>query len=169
MSITSLLPDHYGYVFTGIFATLLANIYLTVIVIKARKKYGIRYPTLYATAADIDSKGLCKNQDDVNSYNGAQRCHQQTLENVATLQVCGAVNGLLFPRFAGICLMVYAVGRIFYGNGYSTKGPEGRRFGGMISHIGDIPLMLCTAYCALVLGGFASADGLFDLFALAGQ
>ena len=156
MSITQLLPENYGFVFAGLFSTILANFSLTVIVIKARKKYGIKYPTLYATAQDIDEKGECKNQADVDAYNSAQRCHQQTSENIATIQLCGALNGLLFPRFAGACLMLYSVGRFLYGRGYASKGPEGRRLGGGISHLGDIPLYLCCAYSAAVLAGYIS-------------
>ena len=157
MSITQLLPENYGFVFAGLFSTILANFSLTGIVIKARKKYGIKYPTLYATAQDIDEKGgKCKNQADVDAYNSAQRCHQQTSENIATIQLCGALNGLLFPRFAGACLMLYSVGRFLYGRGYASKGPEGRRLGGGISHLGDIPLYLCCAYSAAVLAGYIS-------------
>ena len=164
-----MLPDHYSWVFGGIFATVLANFSLVFIVVKARKKYGIVYPTLYATKSDIDTKGKCKSQDDVDSYNSAQRCHQNTAENISTVQLCGVVNGLLFPRFAGSCLMLYAIGRILYGRGYSNGGPKGRRLGGMISHLGDIPLYLCCAYSAYCLATGGNTEGLFDLFALAGM
>ena len=102
----------------------------------------------------------------MDAYNSAQRCHQQTAENISTIQICGVVNGLLFPRFAGICLGLYAVGRIIYGKGYSGAGPTGRQLGGLISHTGDIPLFFCCAYSAAVLSGYASADGLFNVFNL---
>ena len=31
--------------------------------------------------------------------------------------------------------------RVIYGYGYSKGGPEGRMAGGLISHLGDIPLV----------------------------
>ena len=113
-------------------------------VAKARKKYGITYPTLYATKDDIDAKGKCKDAKDVLAYNCAQRAHQNTVENMSTVQLLGALNGLLFPRFAAGCLLTYAIGRVLYGYGYTSGGPTGRMAGGLISHIGDIPLWVCT-------------------------
>ena len=35
---------------------------------------------------------------------------------------------LLFPTFAGSCLLIFAVGRILYGRGYVSGGPEGRYY-----------------------------------------
>jgi glutathione S-transferase len=164
---SALLPDNYSWVVLGLFSTIVANVYLQLIVIKARKKYGIKLPTLYATADHIGEKSLCKSQADVDAYNSAQRTHQQTCENINTVRICGVVNGLLFPRFAGICMGLYSIGRIVFGKGYSSGGPSGRKMGGIISHLGDIPLNLCcTLYTAAVLMGYASSDGLFDLFAL---
>ena len=51
----------------------------TINVAKARKKYGIKYPTLYATKADIDGK-QCKDDADLLAYNCAQRAHQSESE-----------------------------------------------------------------------------------------
>lgn len=39
-----------------------------------------------------------------------------------------------------------ALGRLIYIHGYSTKGPEGRMVGGLISHLGDLPLLLMSCY-----------------------
>lgn len=144
----------YGYVFVGLFGTVVANFSLVIGVVKARKEYGIEYPTLYANESHIDGK-KCKDKSDVEKYNCAQRAHQNTVENLSTVQVLGAVNGLLFPRFSAACLAIYAIGRIVYGYGYSSGGPKGRMAGGILSHLGDFPLFICTAYSGAKLLGFA--------------
>ena len=60
------------------------------------------------------------------AFNCVQRAHQNTCENQATIQLLGAINGLVFPTFSGACLVMYAVGRILYGYGYASGGPKGR-------------------------------------------
>eukprot|EP00938_MAST-03A_sp_MAST-3A-sp1_P003452 g3452.t1 len=139
-------PKDYGYVCLGIGATLIANVYLSISVSKARKKFGIQYPKMYADASDIDEKGKCKSAADVEAFNCVQRGHQNTLETLATVQLLGLLNGVAFPRFSAACLGLYAVGRILYGRGYAKHGPKGRRTGAILSHLGDLPLMLCTFF-----------------------
>ena len=90
----------------------------------------------------------------VEAYNCAQRAHQNTVENMATVQIFGVVEGLMFPKFAGGCLLTYAIGRIIYGYGYRNNGASGRRAGGLISHLGDLPLYLGMGYCAAVALGY---------------
>jgi glutathione S-transferase len=145
----------FGFVCIGIGATLIANVYLSVSVSKARKKYGIQYPKLYADVSDIDEKGKCKTQKDVEKFNCVQRGHQNTLETLAVVQLLGVLNGLAFPRFSATCLGLYAVGRILYGRGYAANGPKGRFTGAILSHLGDLPLMISTFYLGfkLIQGG----------------
>jgi len=150
---SNILPENYGFVFGGLFSTVVANFYLVINVIKARKKYGIEYPTLYADKSHIDGK-VCKDEDDLLAYNSAQRAHQNTVENMATIQLFGAVNGLLFPRFSAGCLFTYAIGRVLYGQGYVSGGPKGRMVGGIVSHLGDFPLFLCSLYSAATCAGY---------------
>ena len=115
-----MLPADYGLVFGGLFGTILANTYLSVNVSIARKKYGIKYPTLYATKEHIDGK-KCKDEKDILAYNCAQRAHQNTAENQATVQLLGALNGLLFPRFSAGCLGLW----VHRDAGHVRLGPEG--------------------------------------------
>ena len=49
MAVSSILPKDYGYVFAGLFAVGVANMYLVINVAKARRKYDIQPPLLYAT------------------------------------------------------------------------------------------------------------------------
>ena len=48
-AISSILPKDYGYVFAGLFAVGVANTYLVVNVVRARTKFDIKPPILYAT------------------------------------------------------------------------------------------------------------------------
>merc|ERR1711871_263512 len=109
-----------------------------------RKKFGIKYPALYADESHISKD--CK-KEDIRTFNCAQRAHQNTLESLVGVQLQGALIGFIYPNFSAACLAIYAVGRVVYCIGYTSKGPEGRMAGGIISHIGDLPLLLCTAYC----------------------
>jgi glutathione S-transferase len=142
-------PENYGLVFGGLFATAAANLYCAINVSIHRKKFGIKYPALYASEAEHLSKE-CKAADVV-TFNCAQRAHQNTLESLTGVQLQGALVGLLYPRFAGSCLGLYAVGRVLYCNGYTAKGPSGRMAGGLVSHLGDLPLLIATGYCAYTM------------------
>ena len=52
---------------------------------------------------------------------------------------------------------IYCLGRVKYGLDYSTGGPDARRLGGIISHVGDMPLFFMAVYHALKLAGFIGA------------
>ena len=142
------MPDGYGLVLGGLFLSSLSNLYCAINVSIHRKRFGIKYPALYATKDHISKE--CK-EADVETFNCAQRAHQNTLESIYGVQLQGAVLGFLNPQFAAGCLAVYALGRVLYCNGYTAKGPDGRMLGGMVSHLGDLPLLLGTGYYAFQL------------------
>nr|ABI14208.1 MAPEG family protein [Pfiesteria piscicida] len=126
------LPADYGYVVLAHGLPWISNTYLTVQVAMARKKYHVEYPALYAD----------KDHPQADEFNCVQRAHQNTLESWAPVQLLMAFNGIMFPRFAASCGAIWAVGRIIYGHGYARKGPKGRMAGGMLSHLGDMPLLI---------------------------
>ena len=143
------LPEGYGLVFYGIFASGCSNLYCALNVQRLRHKFGVPYPSLYATEAHMSKQ--CK-KGNIDTFNCAQRAHQNTLESLTWVQVQGALVGLLFPRFAAACLLIYAVGRVLYCIGYTRYGPDGRVLGGAISQVGAFfPLLLATAYCGWML------------------
>ena len=111
-----------------------ANQYLVVGVMQARKKYGIKYPNLYAPPGH-------KNEE---AFNCAQRAHQNTVECMPLFLVELVLVGLFYPLFAASCGGLWSVGRILYGYGYKTKGPDGRLIGSLISHLGDLPLQIAV-------------------------
>ena len=51
------IPESYGYVVLAVGAMAIPNVVAVVQVIKARKKYGVKYPNLYAP--DVRLPVLC--------------------------------------------------------------------------------------------------------------
>ena len=101
---------------------------------QARKKYGVKYPNLYAPPGH-------KNEE---AFNCAQRAHQNTVEGMAMFLVELVIVGLFYPLFAASCGGLWSVGRILYGYGYAKNGPDGRLIGSLISHLGDLPLQIAV-------------------------
>ena len=128
------VPADYKWVLLALVGVFFANQYLVVGVMQARKKYGIKYPNLYAPPGH-------KNEE---AFNCAQRAHQNTVESQALFLVELVVVGLFYPLFAATCGALYSVGRILYGYGYATKGPDGRLIGSLLSHLGDLPLQIAV-------------------------
>ena len=128
------VPADYKWVLLALVGVFFANQYLVVGVMQARKKYGIKYPNLYAPPGH-------KNEE---AFNCAQRAHQNTVESQALFLVELVIVGLFYPLFAATCGALYSVGRILYGYGYATKGPDGRLIGSLISHLGDLPLQIAV-------------------------
>ena len=98
-----------------------------------------RYPTLYAvpgtpraygpaaenkplTGAASASEPLSENcsAEDAYAYNSVQRGHQNSVENYPII-IGLALIGWGFPIPAGFALLSWAIGRIFYFNGYSSR------------------------------------------------
>jgi len=126
------LPQNYGYVFGAFGFSFFMNTFLTVQVINARKLYNVTYPLLYAP----------ESHEKAEKFNSVQRAHQNTLETYSLVMVGMFACGLKHPITSAVCGMIYSVGRIIYGYGYATGGPNGRMVGGIIAHLGDIPLLL---------------------------
>ena len=103
-----------------------------------RTKYGIKYPQMYAEKSDEHHK----------EFNCVQRAHQNTLEWLPMCQILTLANGLVYPITSAALLGVWTVGRIFYIQGYGSGRPENRMFGAMVSHLGDLPLIVMTFFAA---------------------
>jgi len=127
----SFLPPKYGYVFAVLGASSFMNVFLTIQVVMARKKYNVQYPNLYAVPGT-------KFADE---FNSVQRAHQNTLESMSTVLIMMVMCGLIYPVTSAVCGGIWVVGRVVYGAGYAGGGPEGRRLGGILSHLGDVPLL----------------------------
>ena len=95
-------------------------------VIRARKEFNVKYPTLYSPDND--------------KFNCIQRAHQNTLETYPQFLMLLLIGGLQYPRFAAGAGVVALLGRIAYAKGYSTGDPEKRRWGGF-GYIGLLALL----------------------------
>ncbi len=142
MSLLDILPKEFGYAVAVVGLSFLVSHYGAGKVMGARKKYGIKYPTLY-------SNGKTKN--DV-AYNCAQRAHQNTLENLPAVNLMMLSSATVYPQMSAIFGAIWCVGRFFYIRGYtSEKGPDARLMGAIISHLGDVPLLVTTFMAAWAL------------------
>ena len=56
------------------------------------------------------------------------------------------INGFFSPIYAAIFGFIWVTGRFIYGWGYANNGPKGRNVGSIISHGGDLPLLLMLVY-----------------------
>jgi len=138
----------FGYVILSIAVSWLMNFFLVLNVVKARKKYKVSYPALYATKDHKLSAG------DMNTFNCIQRAHQNTLESWAPMTILCVINGFYTPVYSSLFMITYSIGRVVYGTGYGSSGPDGRKFGGMITHLGDMPQLILAFYNGLSLAGF---------------
>eukprot|EP00037_Helgoeca_nana_P010508 m.92756 g.92756 ORF g.92756 m.92756 type:complete len:145 (-) comp20245_c0_seq1:287-721(-) len=136
MSIT--VPKDYGYVVAAVAGSVAVNFYQIFQVIKARKQYDVVYPDLYAPHGHKNKK----------EFDCVQRAHQNTLENLPFVLSSMMLSGMLYPQLAAGFGSVYLAGRVLYTSGYGSGGPEGRKLGGLVSHLGDIPLFLMLFYTA---------------------
>lgn len=113
-------------------------------VVKARKKYGVKYPDLYASEGD----GLTK--EAAFKFNCVQRGHQNCLENLPSFLSLLLTAGLPYPRSASIAGVIYLAGRWMYFRGYSTGDPK-KRMQGSIQYIGLFSLLGMVIRCAIQL------------------
>jgi glutathione S-transferase len=133
-------PD-FGYAVAVSGLTMLVSLYGASKVMSGRKLYNVNYPALYAPEGHQNAE----------RFNCAQRAHQNTLESIAMVNILMLLNALLFPQTSAALGAVWCVGRVLYIQGYSDKGPDGRTTGAIISHLGDLPLMVMTFYSAYVM------------------
>lgn len=108
--------------------------YMAFVVIKARKKFSVKYPQMYA---DESNKNAAE-------FNCIQRAHQNSLENLASFYAFLGLAGFRYPISGAVAGAAYLLGRIAYFMGYCGGGPQGRHRGGFL-HLGMFALvgMVC--------------------------
>ncbi|KAI4307721.1 hypothetical protein L6164_030878 [Bauhinia variegata] len=129
-----LLPKEYGFVVAVLVLYCFLNFYMAVKVGRARRRYNVPYPILYASESE---------NKDAKLFNCVQRGHQNSLELMPIFFMLMILGGLKHPSLCAALGVLYIVGRYFYFTGYSTGDPTKRRKG-IFGMLGLLGLMLCT-------------------------
>ena len=144
------LPSNFGYSAlawtTGLFIT---NMLIGGMVMKARKNFGVEYPTLYLDRKEKNAK----------AFNSVQRGHQNMVEGSYICMAMALVGSLhsedfaLYNAVGGIC---YNIGCFLYAKGYATAidNGEGRyKQGGAVKYVGVLTALVTSVYGCLSLTG----------------
>ncbi|KAG0547946.1 hypothetical protein BDA96_01G124500 [Sorghum bicolor] len=109
--------NEYGYVVLVLVAYAVLNFWMSFQVGKARRKYKVFYPTMYAVESE---------NKDAKLFNCVQRGHQNSLEMMPLFFVVLLLGGLQHPVVAAGLGALYTVARFFYFTGYATGVPANR-------------------------------------------
>ncbi|KAK1370756.1 Membrane associated eicosanoid/glutathione metabolism-like domain-containing protein [Heracleum sosnowskyi] len=140
MAGVEMLPREYGYVVLIISLAGFLNFWMTSQVSKARQKYNVQYPAMYALESE---------NKDANAFNCIQRGHQNSLEYLPMFFTFMTVGGIKHPIIASVLGSIYIVARYFYFIGYSSGDPKKRLTVGVYNFISLIGLIFCTLSCGL--------------------
>jgi len=121
------IPAGYSWVLASIFSIIPVLHFQSTVVVRARRRAGIRYPQLYAEKAQQEAS------KDAMKFNCAQRAHQNTLENVPLIVLSTLISAIHHPTYAAVGCGIWSFGRILYTLGYSTGEPSGRLVGSFAS------------------------------------
>ncbi|KAG6555290.1 hypothetical protein Mapa_003333 [Marchantia paleacea] len=136
------ITGDYGFVVLVIVFTVVLNMWMSINVVKARKKYHVPYPALYA----IESENK-----EAKQFNCVQRGHQNFLEFLPLFLAHLLVGGVKHPQLAAGLGCGYLVARFFYFKGYSTGNPENRLKIGGSHFLFLFGLVGCTISLAISL------------------
>ncbi|XP_010246010.1 PREDICTED: microsomal glutathione S-transferase 3-like [Nelumbo nucifera] len=135
VAVVELLPREYGYVVLVLVLYAFLNIWMSLQVVRARKKYNVQYPALYALESE---------NKDAKLFNCVQRGHQNSLEMMPSFFALLLLGGLQHPLIAAGLGVVYTVARYFYFTGYATGIPEKRLTIGRFNFLAVLGLIICT-------------------------
>lgn len=133
------LPPAFGFVALAAVTYCVLDVWMGIQVGKARKRYNVPYPKLYA----IESENK-----DANKFNCIQRGHQNSLEKMPVFFLLLILGGLQHPIASAILGVLYSLARYFYFTGYSTGVPENRLTYGKYNFLALLGLMFCTVSLA---------------------
>ncbi|KAJ6591147.1 hypothetical protein DFH09DRAFT_1306774 [Mycena vulgaris] len=120
MSTTLTVPAGFGYIAAAVVSSVFLLVGQTIVVGRARGAARIEYPRLYADKAEMAASPAAL------KFNCAQRAHQNTVENIASVYAMTLVLGLTHPRLAAGALASWVVSRIAYTAGYASGNPAKR-------------------------------------------
>jgi len=128
-----ILSREHGYAAAVALSSWFVLQYMGVGVMKARKRYNIEYPKLYASDSDANGK----------AFNCVQRGHQNTLENYPQFLLMLGLGSIKYPLISSIGGAIWLLGRLAYFHGYSSGRPEKRQYGSF-AYIGLFTMMGCA-------------------------
>ncbi|KAJ8753415.1 hypothetical protein K2173_019814 [Erythroxylum novogranatense] len=137
-----ILGRDYGYVVLVLVTYTFLNFWMAAQVGKARKKYKVAYPTLYAVESENKEAKL---------FNCVQRGHQNSLELMPIFFVMMILGGMRHPCVSAVLGSLYVVTRYFYFTGYATGDPQNRLNIGKYGFLALFGLMACTISFAITL------------------
>lgn len=127
------------------------------LVMMARKKYGIPFPTMYAVPGspryydesmkpteESEKFGDTITNEEAFAFNSVQRGHQNTVEN-APFFLAILLVAWPFPLVSGIAGLLYLVGRGLYMYGY-TQTPGLRIYGAAFIYPALLTLFVCSGF-----------------------
>ena len=154
---TGLANPDLAFVIIDVLLLFLINVWQSAMVGRARKKYGVTYPNMYAHAGDthvygsqLDERkwtgaGSLENQQELlpsshmsqqsaDAYNAVQRAHQNTLENQPLFLLLLLFGSLGFPLISAGIGFLWLLGRVAYSVGYYHT-PSSRVPGAILSFV----------------------------------
>lgn len=144
------LPLSFGYtVLAWVAGGLLFNQIIGGNVMKARKKYNVKYPTMY----------LGRNEKHAQEFNSVQRGHQNMLEVQGIVTICALLGSLQSENCAkanAVGGVLYNVGSFLYAKGYSGAEENGSgryKSGGGLKWLG-----ILTAWGTCIYFGLSSSN-----------
>ncbi|KAL6560062.1 hypothetical protein OROMI_012619 [Orobanche minor] len=140
MAGVDLLPKEYGYVVLVLVIYSFLNLWMSLQVGGARKKYNVPYPTMYA----IESENK-----DAKLFNCVQRGHQNSLEMMPLFFMLMILGGIRHPLICASLGALYSVARFFYFKGYSTGDPQRRLSIGKYAFLALFGLQIFTISCGV--------------------
>ncbi|KAK8717678.1 hypothetical protein V6N13_044936 [Hibiscus sabdariffa] len=129
------LAKEFGYVVMVVVLYCFLNMWMAFQVAKARQRYKVFYPTLYALESD---------NKDAKLFNCVQRGHQNSLEMMPMFFVLLILGGMAHPCVSAALGLVYIVFRYFYFTGYATGDPNNRLTLGKFVFLALFGLMIST-------------------------
>ncbi|KAK2979223.1 hypothetical protein RJ640_009621 [Escallonia rubra] len=142
MASVELLPKEYGYVVLVLVLYCFLNFYMAAQVGKARRKYKVFYPTMYAVESE---------NKDAKIFNCVQRGHQNSLEMMPMFFALMIVGGIRHPLICTAIGVLYTVTRYFYFTGYATGDPQNRLSIGKYGFVAIMGLMISAISCGINL------------------
>lgn len=142
---TFTVPDGLEYVAAAVVFNGFLQIFQIRNVGKARKVAGIKYPQLYAEAAQAAAS------PEAYKFNCTQRAHQNTLEYLPIILPSTLVVACKYPIIAASCLGAWTFARFLYTVNYSSGDPAKRNAmgAGIIGAVSSLGVFLTAAYVAV--------------------